>query len=215
MRGGGDGESRWVWVGVWMWVCGCGWVGGWVGRWVGGCVDVGGWVGGWVGGGGHAQLARPCAPSTVELPRADPPPHGPTFGGVAEVQAVDAATGFNRRVTEGKLAAKLVAKKCGVPGWAGIQTLLDLEVRTRVTTCNSVPPLSSLGIGGAMALLAATHLPRGWRRACARPARLRACSGWGCCGCWFRLRRVPQPSPFSRALCRWERACVCVCDVCV
>ena len=43
-------------------------------------------------------------------------------------QAVDAATGFNRRVTEGKLAAKLVAKKAGLPNWASIQTMLELEV---------------------------------------------------------------------------------------
>ena len=53
-------------------------------------------------------------------------------------QAVDAATGFNRRVTEGKLAAKLVAKKSGVASWAGIQTMLDLEVR-RTTPVWGVP----------------------------------------------------------------------------
>jgi hypothetical protein len=44
------------------------------------------------------------------------------------LQAVDAATGFNRRVTEGKLAAKLVAKRSGLPNWRTIQTILELEV---------------------------------------------------------------------------------------
>ena len=47
-------------------------------------------------------------------------------------QAVDAAQGFNRRVTEGKLAAKLIAKRAGLPHWASIQTMLDLEVVLRV-----------------------------------------------------------------------------------
>ena len=44
------------------------------------------------------------------------------------LQAVDAAKGFNLRVTEGKLAAKLVAKKAGLADWAGIQTMLELQV---------------------------------------------------------------------------------------
>ena len=51
-------------------------------------------------------------------------------------QAVDAAQGFNRRVTEGKLAAKLIAKNAGIADWAKIQTMLDLEVCVRV--CMSV-----------------------------------------------------------------------------
>ena len=42
---------------------------------------------------------------------------------------MDAATGFNRRVTEGKLAAKLAAKRAGLPNWRTIQTILELEVR--------------------------------------------------------------------------------------
>jgi hypothetical protein len=64
----------------------------------------------------------------------------PTHTCRISVQAVDAATGFNRRVTEGKLAAKLVAKKSGVASWAGIQTMLDLEVR-RTTPVWGVPSL--------------------------------------------------------------------------
>jgi len=42
-------------------------------------------------------------------------------------KAVDPTAYYNLRVTEGKLAAKLVCKKAGAPGWEGMQTMLDLQ----------------------------------------------------------------------------------------
>jgi hypothetical protein len=56
-------------------------------------------------------------------------------------QAVDAATGFNRRVTEGKLAAKLIAKKAGVATWASIQTMLELQTALKLKASQQLVPL--------------------------------------------------------------------------
>jgi galactokinase len=43
------------------------------------------------------------------------------------VKAVDSEKRYNRRVTEGKLAAKLVAKSAGVADWAGMQSFRQLQ----------------------------------------------------------------------------------------
>lgn len=59
-------------------------------------------------------------------------------------QAVDAATGFNRRVTEGKLAAKLVAKRAGVESWASIQTMLELQRALKLKNTQQLLPLINL-----------------------------------------------------------------------
>lgn len=47
--------------------------------------------------------------------------------GVRSAKAEDAALRYNRRVIEGKLAAKLVAKKAGVADWRNIRTLHQLQ----------------------------------------------------------------------------------------
>ena len=45
------------------------------------------------------------------------------------VKAVDSEKRYNRRVTEGKCAVKLVAKGEGVPNWKAQQTFRQLQVR--------------------------------------------------------------------------------------
>ena len=42
-------------------------------------------------------------------------------------KAIDSEKRYNKRVTEGKLAAKLVAKGLGVPNWRGITTFRHLQ----------------------------------------------------------------------------------------
>jgi N-acetylgalactosamine kinase len=47
-------------------------------------------------------------------------------------KAVDAEKRYNRRVTEGKLAAKLLAKGLGVPNWQAMGSLRDVQVAMKL-----------------------------------------------------------------------------------
>jgi N-acetylgalactosamine kinase len=48
------------------------------------------------------------------------------------VKAVDAEKRYNRRVTEGALASKLLAKKLGVPNWSEMFTLRDVQLAMKL-----------------------------------------------------------------------------------
>jgi N-acetylgalactosamine kinase len=56
------------------------------------------------------------------------------------VKAVDAEKRYNKRVTEGKLAAKLVAKGEGVAAWAGITTFRHLQETLRLASPGGLLP---------------------------------------------------------------------------
>ncbi len=55
-------------------------------------------------------------------------------------KAVDAERRYNKRVTEGKLAAKLLAKRLGLPAWAAIQTLRELQTAMKLPTPGALLP---------------------------------------------------------------------------
>jgi len=77
-------------------------------------------------------------------------------------KAVDAATGFNRRVTEGKLAAKLIAKKAGVASWASIQTILELQKALGLKTTQQLLPLITAHLKPEPYTLAELQSPAGF-----------------------------------------------------
>ena len=66
------------------------------------------------------------------------------------VKAVDAEKRYNRRVTEGKLAAKLVAKHAGLPNWAAQETFRQLQGDLALPSPGALLPLieAALRAGG-------------------------------------------------------------------
>lgn len=57
------------------------------------------------------------------------------------VVQVDAEKRYNKRVTEGKLAAKLVGKAAGVASWQTLQTLRQLQEALALATPGALLPL--------------------------------------------------------------------------
>ncbi len=94
----------------------------------------------------------PYKPPFYKIPPPSPPPQATRIKLPADAvfvvshsleestKAVDAEKRYNKRVTEGKLAVKLVAKGLGVPNWRGITTFRHLQETMKLPSPGTLLP---------------------------------------------------------------------------
>lgn len=88
----------------------------------------------------HPHPPHPLSPQATAVPL----PQGAVFviGNTLDesCKAVGAEKGYNLRVVEGKIAAKIVAKKLGVADWAAIKTFRALQEAMKLPTPGALLP---------------------------------------------------------------------------